>query len=410
MGIDRTSEEWLDFVIDTLKQLDESVQGAFLQEFLLRLVNLEASAKESIALWDGVLANQRQLIEKLGRSVTLRTAAVDYFGELRLLRNPILIEYDELRQLRHNAATDPLTGLNNRRIFDEYLLREINRATRYRTTFALLAFDLHEFKGVNDTYGHSTGDEILRSVARAILEAIRGSDIACRTGGDEFTILLPQTERGSAQVLAERIARKFKEYAESIAPNTSVAMDYGIAIFPEDGHDAPTLFAFADKMLYASKHLAHFQEAPPPQSPDEGLLQSEPSTPDAEAERDGADGVSGLISLPADEPAKQREAGARDYALDGRKFKRIRLEGTPALGIVRVGAKCKTVRILDLSRGGVCLVVDQADLPENFPARIQVPLMPGGELTLHRVYSLPLKEGKRRVGCSFAPVAESVTA
>ena len=179
------------------------------------------------------------------------------------------MEYKELRKLRYNAATDPLTGLNNRRIFEEYMHREINRASRYGTSFALLSLDLRKFKSVNDTYGHAAGDEILRCVARASLEAIRGSDISCRTGGDEFAILLPQAERGSAEVLAERIARKFQEYANSVAPNTAVAIDYGIAIFPEDGHDAATLFASADKTLYASKHRAHVQPAKRPLTPPE---------------------------------------------------------------------------------------------------------------------------------------------
>jgi diguanylate cyclase (GGDEF)-like protein len=410
IGKDRGVEDWLDFIVDTLKQLDENVQGAFLQEFLLRLVSLEASEKESISHWEGVLARQSQLAEKLDRPVTLRTAAVDYFGELSIIRNPILMEYKELRELRHNAATDPLTGLNNRRIFEEYLLREINRASRYGSSFALLSVDLRRFKSVNDTYGHAAGDEILKSVARASLETIRGSDISCRIGGDEFAILLPQAERSSAEVLAERIARKFEEYANSIAPNTAVAMDYGIAIFPEDGHDAATLFASADKTLYASKHRAHdqpgkqllfSQEMPPPVEEAAPKVGAEAGSAD---EHPAQDASPSTLSIEA-----EAETRSADRGPSGRKDGRIRLEGSPALGIVRVGGKTSTVRVLDLSRGGVCLLVDHTDLPENFPARLQVPLAPGGEVTLHRVYSIPLPEGKRRVGCSFTPFAEPLS-
>src|SRR5208282_822912 len=193
----RGLEDWLDFIVDTLRHLDEGAKGPFLQEFLLGLVSLDVSENDSITHWEGVLANQRHLAEKLSRPVTLRTAAVDYFGELSILQNPILMEYEELQRLRHNAATDPLTGLNNRRIFEEHLRREINRSSRYGTTFALISIDLRRFKSVNDTYGHAAGDEILRSVARACLETIRASDITCRTGGDEFEILLPRAERPS---------------------------------------------------------------------------------------------------------------------------------------------------------------------------------------------------------------------
>ena len=408
---DRVSEDWLDFIVDTLKQLDEGVQGAFLQEFLLRLVSLEVSEKESIAHWEAVLAHQRELGEKLGRPVTLRTAAVDYFGELSLMQNPILMEYKELRKLRHNAATDPLTGLNNRRIFEEYLHREINRASRYGSSFALVSLDLRKFKSVNDTYGHAAGDEILRSVARASLEAIRGSDISCRTGGDEFAILLPQAERGSAEVLAERIARKFQEYASTIAPNTAVAIDYGIAIFPEDGRDAATLFASADKTLYARKHLAHNQPGELPLPSPEMPPPVEGPAPEGEAEGRSGEDQPGQEASPS-APSKEAEAETLSFARGpgGRKDERIRLEGTPALGIVRVGGKTSTVKVLDLSRGGVCLLVDQTDLPESFPARLQVPMAPGGELILHRVYSLPLPEGKRRVGCSFTPISQEGSA
>src|SRR5208337_4127809 len=121
------------------------------------------------------------------------------------------------------------------------------------SSFALLAFDLRNFKSVNDLYGHAAGDDILRNVARASLETLRGSDIPCRTGGDEFVIILPQADRPGSEVLAERIARKFEEYARPLAPGTSVGIDYGIAIFPEDGHDVTSLIAAADRSLYASK-------------------------------------------------------------------------------------------------------------------------------------------------------------
>ncbi len=176
-------EYWLDLVTDTLAQLDVGARGAFLQKFLQSLVGRGVSEEESITYWEGILARQIQWAEKLGRPVTLRTAVVDYVEDLRILRNPVLMEYDELKKLRHNAATDSLTGLNNRRMFEEYLVQEIDRSTRYGSAFALLSFDLRSFKSVNDIYGHAAGDEILRCLARASIENLRGSDIPCRVGG-----------------------------------------------------------------------------------------------------------------------------------------------------------------------------------------------------------------------------------
>jgi diguanylate cyclase (GGDEF)-like protein len=404
IGADEGLEDWLDFVVDTLKQLDEGVQGAFLKEFLLRLVSLEASEKESISHWAGVLARQSQLAEKLGRPVTLRTAAVDYLGELRILRSPILMEYDELRKLRYSAMTDPLTGLNNRRILEEQLHREMNRATRYGSIFSLMVLDLQKFKNVNDTYGHPTGDEILRSVARACLEVIRGLDMTCRTGGDEFAILLPQAGRSNAEALAERIAQKFKEYAHSIAPDTLVAIDYGIAIFPEDGHDAATLFASADKTLYANKHKGRGQAASDSRLPEDTIPPIEEPAPEVRTAADTDDSPPAQDTFPAVRPIEAGSESESTYrGPSGRRDERIRLEGSPALGVVRVGGKSSTVRLLNISSGGVCLLVDQVELPKSFPARLQVPLAPAGELTLHRIYTHTLPEEKQRVGCSFTP-------
>jgi diguanylate cyclase (GGDEF)-like protein len=406
-GKEGIPEYWLDLIVDTVGQLDQSVQGAFLHRFLMSLASVEVCEKESVIHWQGILTRRSQLAEKLGRPVTLRTASVDYFGELCILRNPVLLEYEELKKLRHDATTDPLTGLNNRRMFEEYLGQEINRSTRYGSSFALLLLDLHKFKSANDTYGHATGDEILRSVARASIGSIRGSDIPCRTGGDEFAILLPKAERLGAQVLAERIARKFEECARPLAPSTPIGIDYGIAIFPEDGHDAINLFASADRSLYASKDKARDESARRSFPPLVTASPIEELTPPVKAEAASSDGRPPLISFaPEDSERTGEEIRASDPGLNGRRCERVRLEGTPAVGIVRLGVESRTVRVLDVGPGGVCLLADQDDLPENFPVRLQVPSLPEGELTLRRVYSLALPGGKRRVGCSFAPIAE----
>jgi len=163
---------------------------------------------------------------------------------------------EELTTLRYNATTDPLTGLKNRRTFEEHLVREISRCARYRTSFALLLLDLRRFKLANDRYGHTVGDDILRTVARACIETTRASDISCRIGGDEFGILLPRANRPSAKALATRIVQKFELYAKPLAPTAPLGIDYGVAIFPEDGEAATKLFQKADKRLYENKQAA----------------------------------------------------------------------------------------------------------------------------------------------------------
>jgi len=388
---------WLDLISDTLKQLDVSVQGAFLQKFLQSLVGSEVSEQESVTHWRGILSRQIHLMEKVGRSVTLTTAAVDYLGELGILRNPVVLEYEELKKLRRNAATDPLTGLANRRILEDLLDQEIGRSTRYKYSFALVCLDLRYFKRVNDTYGHAIGDDVLRCVARASIETVRGSDIPCRTGGDEFAVLLPQAERRGSEVLAERIARKFEAYARSLTPATPIGIDYGIAVFPEDGRDAASLLTAADQILYANKQKAHEQSADPHHTL--VLPTQEPARPLEVEDAPRGDQHPFYPSGPAATSRPGGNVHRSQNGLDGRRFERIRLEGPATFGVVRVGGTDHNVKVLDVSRAGVGLLVDQADLPDTFQALLQLPMLPGEEFTLHRIYSLPLPEGKRRIGC-----------
>jgi diguanylate cyclase (GGDEF)-like protein len=409
--LEGSAEYLLEWIVDNSRQLGQAVQGAFLQKLLKSLTSVEVSEKESIVHWDKILARRNELAEKLGRPVSLRTAAVDYFSELQLLRNPILLEYEELEKLRHNAATDPLTGLNNRRMFEEYLEREIHRSSRYGTSFALLLLDLRRFKIANDTYGHATGDEILRGVALASAETIRGSDVSCRIGGDEFAILLPQAEKSSAEALAERMVEKFETYAKPLAPNTPVGIDYGIAIFPEDGEDATHLFQSADRNLYESKQrAARLQEEPVvtalvSASEVEGLVGEVEAATDSGDQRSPAQSV----SSPGVGLAGERIRPS-DHAHDRRQYERIPLQGARGLGVVRLREKSKMVRILDLSFGGVCLLMDDYDLPDSFPARLPVPFLPDAELTLHRIHWCQLPHGKKRVGCSFTPKSQPAQA
>ena len=399
-----SSEYLLELIVDNLKQLASDAQGAFLQKLLKGLTSVEVSEKESVVHWEKILARRNELTEKLGRPSSLRTAAVDYFGQLQLLRKPILLEYEELEKLRHNAATDSLTGLKNRRMFEEYLVREINRSGRYGTSFALLLLDLRRFKLANDTYGHATGDEILRSVARASVETIRGSDISCRIGGDEFAILLPQGERASAEALAERIARKFEAYARPLAPSTPVGIDYGIAIFPQDGEEATKLYQTADKNLYESKQKSMNAPEEPVVPASSSELEAEGAVGEAEISTGARGGgpPAGSEWAPQEErPAE--EVQPSEHAQDRRRYERVPVEGGRRLGLIRLPDRSKFVKVLDLSFGGVCLMTDDYEVPGSFLARIQATFLPDAECILHRIHSSPVLEGKKRVGCSFTP-------
>ena len=123
---------------------------------------------------------------------------------------PILMEYEELKKLQVNAATDALTGLQNRRLFDEYCDKELTRAKRYGQPLAIVVLDLHKLKEVNDSHGHLQGDKVLQLAATTFGKTLRASDFAFRIGGDEFALLLPQTDTEQAAVLSNRVRAQFE--------------------------------------------------------------------------------------------------------------------------------------------------------------------------------------------------------
>ncbi len=135
---------------------------------------------------------------------------VDVFASQNLLRAPVLIEYDDFKRLQVNAATDSLTGLYNRRLFDEYCEKELNRAKRYGQYLAMVILDLRKLKEVNDRLGHLQGDQVLQLAAATLRKTLRASDFAFRIGGDEFALLLPQTDPEQATTLCRRVRSQYE--------------------------------------------------------------------------------------------------------------------------------------------------------------------------------------------------------
>ena len=178
---------------------------------------------------------------------------MDVLTTAGLLRVPVLIEYDELKKIQLNAVTDPLTGLYNRRIFGESFERELNRAKRYSLPFGLVMMDMHRFKEVNDKHGHPRGDEVLRVAAATLKKALRTSDLAFRIGGDEFALILPQTDAAQALALSRRVETVFEESLKPLQLSVTVGMDHGVANYPQDADNSEDLIRIADDRLYQRK-------------------------------------------------------------------------------------------------------------------------------------------------------------
>ena len=209
-------DSYLELLADTLDSLDLSARGQFLQRYLRAITHLDLRESQCIQLWDEILLRRRELSENLGRQVALKTALMDVLASAGLFRVPIVIEYDDLKVLQLNAVTDPLTGLYNRRLFSENFEKELNRSRRYGSPLGLVVLDLHRFKEVNDKHGHPRGDEVLRAAAATLKKALRTSDSAFRIGGDEFALLLPQTDAEQALALSRRVETVFAEMLQPL--------------------------------------------------------------------------------------------------------------------------------------------------------------------------------------------------
>ncbi len=152
------------------------------------------------------------------------------------------------------ASTDGLTGLNNHMSFQERLAEEIERARRYGSRVSLLMIDIDHFKDFNDTFGHVSGDEVLKKIGRILMDNIRAIDFASRYGGEEFTVILPEVSLDGAVIVAERIREAVEKNPVRInGKEAVVTLSIGVATFPDDALSREDLIDRADKALYLAK-------------------------------------------------------------------------------------------------------------------------------------------------------------
>ena len=160
-----------------------------------------------------------------------------------------------IETLHQQSITDALTGLNNRRYLFELLPRELARAKRNATTLSVIMIDLDHFKRINDSYGHEAGDMALRWVGSALMKTLRGSDIVCRYGGEEFCVALPEASLENAQAKAEEIRRALEAFdLEYCGKPLKISASFGVAVYPKHGTDTDTLLRAADEALYQAKN------------------------------------------------------------------------------------------------------------------------------------------------------------
>ena len=243
-----------------LRRLDsitrESGIGAH-AALLLILTRLSFEEKEARQHWKAILAHRETLSSSLGRDTGLRVALLDYFVNVnRRLIQPTLIDLEMLDSAGQGANSDALTGLPSNRSFHAALQNELRRARRYRQSAAVVLLDLDGFAELNGEFGALVGDRVLRETAILLSNKIRDIDMAARPGEDELVLLLPETDRNGALLVAERFRRQlesFFEGRESGGKPLRLTVSAGIACYPEDAGTPEELLERAARALYQAK-------------------------------------------------------------------------------------------------------------------------------------------------------------
>ena len=402
-------DAYSELLVDTLESMDIPARSQFLQRYFRATTQLDLRETQCVQVWEEMLLRRRELSEQLHRSVSLHTALMDVLSSAGLIRVPVLVEYGEFKKLQVNAVTDPLTGLYNRRLFTESFEKELNRARRYGLPLSIVILDLHRFKEVNDKYGHPRGDDVLRAAASTLQKALRTSDTAFRIGGDEFALLLPQTDAAQALALSRRVGTVFAETLQPLHLAISVTMDHGVATFPADGDQSDLLIRVADDCLYRLKHANHSRTAARSSSHSSSdVIQSaaspEPISIASVRTPETSSTESSTAVASATHPLTNQTLPSTDapssYAVQ-RKAERVSMVGTNAYAVIGDRGD-RRARVVDLGFGGVALELEQAeDLSENILAILHVPILPPVRVYLKPVWRRRTPEGAFRLGCHF---------
>jgi diguanylate cyclase (GGDEF)-like protein len=163
------------------------------------------------------------------------------------------ILFKRTEEYKRLSITDPLTGIYNRRYLNSRLSEEITRYNRYKHPFSFLMFDLDGFKEYNDTYGHISGDKLLKALAGIIEESLRTIDIAARFGGDEFVSIFPQTPKVDAIQITNRVKEKIDKFLSEYNPELNLSVSMGLATYPDDASSIMELIEKTDQALYLAK-------------------------------------------------------------------------------------------------------------------------------------------------------------
>lgn len=211
------------------------------------LSHMRFDETEAKKRWDQIIAHRNDLNSILKRDVGLKVAALDFFENIAIKDfNMSVVETERVKDIAEIATMDALTGLYVRSVYEEMLFKEFERFMRNKRPLSFIMIDIDDFKKINDTYGHQQGDEVLKQIGKIILQTVRKSDIACRFGGEELSVIMPQTDILTATKVAERIRKR-------IESSMQVTVSIGISEAEKSMKNEHEIVERADQALYTAK-------------------------------------------------------------------------------------------------------------------------------------------------------------
>jgi diguanylate cyclase (GGDEF)-like protein len=226
--------------------------------YLIPIVLVTWLTRRSIGFVFSILSAFTWLIADLTSGATHFSPDIPYWNGVARLSSFFILTFilstlkNTLRQEKEYSRIDFLTGIRNRRYFIELVNMEINRARRYEHAFTVVCIDLDNFKTVNDCFGHSTGDILLRLVARTLQQNIRATDTVARLGGDEFAILLPETGRNAAEAILQKIQKINLEIMRR--HGWPVTLSIGVVTFTSPPSTVDETLRISDQLMYSAKN------------------------------------------------------------------------------------------------------------------------------------------------------------
>lgn len=224
----------------------------FYQQCIFSLTHISISENLSKRMWIHIVNNRVKLNTVLKRDVGLKVAAMDYLENFSEgLYNMTSFEVDYVDNIVDTAIIDKLTSLYVRRIFDVIYEKEFQLFLRNESSLSLMMIDIDDFKHFNDTYGHQEGDEVLRTISDVLLHSIRSYDIACRYGGEELIVIMPQTNIDTALTTAKRVCKKI---ASTDINGKNITVSIGVSEATKSLDNMVEFLKRTDDALYQAKN------------------------------------------------------------------------------------------------------------------------------------------------------------